>query len=77
MTNTENRRRKYDIKVMGDSTKENQSKKIEEIIKTIIPVHFPERKDRKLHTERSLCIRRTLTRTVYQNHRLMKKSFGS
>lgn len=30
---------------MGDPTKENQSKKIEEIIKTIIPVHFPERKD--------------------------------
>lgn len=30
---------------MGDPTKENQSKKTEEIIKTIIPVHFPERKD--------------------------------
>lgn len=60
---------------MGDPTKENQSKKIEEIIKTIIPVHFPERKDRKLHTERSRCIRRTLTKTVYQNHRFNEKVF--
>lgn len=45
MTNTENRQRKYDMRVMGDPTKENQSKKTEEIIKTIIPVNFPERKD--------------------------------
>ena len=63
MTNTENRQRKYDMRVMGDPTKENQSKKTEEIIKTIIPVHFPERKDWKLHTERSHCILRTLTKT--------------
>ena len=33
MTNTENRQRKYDMRVMGDPTKENQSKKTEEIIK--------------------------------------------
>ena len=45
MTNTENRQRKYDMRVMGDPTKEIQSQKTEEIIKTIIPVHFPERKD--------------------------------
>ena len=78
MTNTENTQRKYHIRITGDPTKENQSMKTEEIIKTIIPVHFPERKDWKLHTERSHCYPKNIDQdSLSKPQILMKKSLGS